>query len=82
MLTCPNDSQAKPGWFNVRWKGNGHTNAYRFGFDTFDIVAVRNIYRTIPGEQVPRVAWAEAGYPLPEHVRQSRIINIYVLTAK
>ena len=47
---------------------SGHSNTYRFTTGIYDVVALREVYNGLWGQQIPRIDWLKAGYPLPEHV--------------
>ena len=60
--------QVSDGWFEVAWDSGRH-NKYRFGAGVYDVIALREVYNGLFGQQIPRIDWFAAGYPLPEHVR-------------
>ena len=64
-------AQVSDTWFEVEWD-SGNINSYRFGAGVYDVVALREVYNGLFGQQIPRIDWLTAGYPLPEHVRAPR----------
>lgn len=60
-------AEEKQGWWKVQWK-NGNSNNYRYNSKAHDVIVLRDVYNGLHGQHLPRVHWAQAGFPLPEHI--------------